>query len=148
MTDLEEKDILKDDVMPEIQDEPATDSAVNTEPEPDSKLEESMEELPPEVEEQIMNATSALVLEADANRAQDQEVGEEPDDEESPVDIMKSVIERKDYKEFRRMATEMNEADVASVLEDLEEADLLKFFRVLPKNIAADVFAYLPIDLQ
>ena len=89
------------------------------------------------------------VLEADATKAQDKEAGDEPEEEEqSQVDIMKEVIERRDFKEFRRMASEMNEADVASVLEELEEADILKFFRVLPKNIAADVFAYLPIDLQ
>ena len=89
------------------------------------------------------------VLEADATKAQDKEAGDEPEEEEqSQVDIMAEVIERQDFKEFRRMASEMNEADVASVLEELKEAEILKFFRVLPKNIAADVFAYLPIDLQ
>ena len=119
MTELEEKDIVRDN------------------------------NLSSETDDHSADETSAAVLEADANRALDQEVGKETeDDEESQEDIMREVIERKDYKEFRKMATEMNEADVASVLEELDEAELLKYFRVLPKTKAADVFAYLPLDLQ
>ena len=37
---------------------------------------------------------------------------------------------------------------MASLLEELPENELIPFFRVLPKTIAADVFAYLPIDIQ
>ncbi len=147
MTDLEEKDIVETD-SDEILETSAADTENLTGSDETEKAENSVE-LPPEIEEQIMNAASAMVLEADANRAQDQETGDDPeDDEESQEEILRSYIEQKNFKEFRKMAAEMNEADVASVMEELDEAELLKYFRVLPKNIAADVFAYLPIDLQ
>ena len=95
------------------------------------------------------NVSTVDVLEEDATKAMEAEKESEEEEEElSQVDMMKDIIERKDFKSFRNMAPEMNEADVASVMEELDEAELLKFFRVLPKNIAADVFAYLPIDLQ
>ncbi len=150
MTENEEKDIaelLSDegDILSEderVEDTDESEAGVNT---------GSDEAEGPEAEDPSANAAPMAmeVLEADATKAQDKEAGDEPEEEEqSQVDIMKEVIERRDFKEFRRMASEMNEADVASVLEELEEADILKFFRVLPKNIAADVFAYLPIDLQ
>ncbi|MBP5331822.1 MAG: magnesium transporter, partial [Lachnospiraceae bacterium] len=35
-----------------------------------------------------------------------------------------------------------------SLLEELDIEELLTFFRILPKDMAADVFAYLPIDIQ
>ena len=150
MTENEEKDIaelLSDegDILSEderVEDTDESEAGVNI---------GSDEAEGPEAEDPSANAAPMAmeVLEADATKAQDKEAGDEPEEEEqSQVDIMKEVIERRDFKEFRRMASEMNEADVASVLEELEEADILKFFRVLPKNIAADVFAYLPIDLQ
>ena len=37
---------------------------------------------------------------------------------------------------------------MASLLEELDIEELLTFFRILPKDMAADVFAYLPIDIQ
>lgn len=61
---------------------------------------------------------------------------------------LKELIENKSYKEFRELCLELNEADVASVLEELPNEELLTFFRILPKDTAADVFAYLPIDVQ
>lgn len=57
-------------------------------------------------------------------------------------------VERKAYKDFRVLALEENEPDIASVLEELSGEELLPFFRILPKDKAADVFAYLPIDVQ
>ena len=60
----------------------------------------------------------------------------------------KELIEKKSYKEFREHCSDINEADMASLLEELEMPELLTFFRILPKDMAADVFAYLPIDIQ
>ena len=42
----------------------------------------------------------------------------------------------------------MNTADVAAIMEEMEEEELLKIFRILPKNMAADVFSYLEVDNQ
>ncbi len=43
---------------------------------------------------------------------------------------------------------EANSADIATVMEEFEESELLKIFRILPKNMAADVFSYLEVDKQ
>lgn len=61
---------------------------------------------------------------------------------------MKELVAQKSYKEFREHCEEVNEADIASLLEELPTSELLTFFRILPKSSAADVFAYLPIDIQ
>ena len=61
---------------------------------------------------------------------------------------VKELIANKSFKEFREHCDELNEADMASLLEELPTNELLTFFRILPKSYAADVFAYLPIDLQ
>jgi len=42
----------------------------------------------------------------------------------------------------------MNEVDIAQLLEELDKQKLLIIFRILPKEIAAGVFSYIPYDLQ
>lgn len=64
------------------------------------------------------------------------------------IDTMKELIAGKQYAEFRRQAEEMNEADMASILEELPADELIKYFRILPKDMAADVFSYLPLEVQ
>jgi len=64
------------------------------------------------------------------------------------IERMKDLIEQKQFAQFRQEVVELNEADVAAILEDLESADRVKIFRILPKDIAADVFAYLPIEIE
>lgn len=65
-----------------------------------------------------------------------------------PMTEIREMIKNKAYKEFREAALEMNEADMASILEELPAEEMVAFFRILPKALAADVFSYLPIDLQ
>ncbi len=64
------------------------------------------------------------------------------------VERMKELIEQKQYAQFRQEVVELNEADIASILEDLEAEERMKIFRILPKSIAADVFSYLPIEQE
>lgn len=59
-----------------------------------------------------------------------------------------SFIETKQYTRLRQEFAEMNDADIASFLESLEEEELFKIFRILPKSLAADVFSYLDIENQ
>ena len=42
----------------------------------------------------------------------------------------------------------MMEVDIASIMDSLENEDSLKIFRILPKSMAADVFAELEVDDQ
>ncbi len=67
---------------------------------------------------------------------------------EDMMEKMRELIENKSYKEFREFSEKINEADLASLLEELPLDEALTFFRILPKDKAADVFAYLSIDVQ
>ena len=46
------------------------------------------------------------------------------------------LIENKNYKELKKQIVELNEADIAEIIEDLEdEKEQLKVFRLLPKDM-------------
>ncbi len=63
-----------------------------------------------------------------------------------PVDI-EELIEEKRYNELRRILIDLNEADIASIMEDAPKEERLRIFRLLKKDMAADVFSYLPTDI-
>jgi magnesium transporter len=62
------------------------------------------------------------------------------------------LVKEKKYKRTREMLLTLNEADIAEILEEiLEEVGMdaaLVVFRMLPKDISADVFARLPSEEQ
>ena len=64
------------------------------------------------------------------------------------LEIIKELLETRQYTNLRQKVAEMNTADVAAILEEMEEEELLKVFRILPKSMAADVFSYLEVDHQ
>ena len=66
------------------------------------------------------------------------------------IEKMREYIEHKQYAKIRNEVMEMNEADIAAMLEELElpGTELIKVFRMLPKSIAADVFSFLPIEVE
>lgn len=64
------------------------------------------------------------------------------------MDEIKELLTTRQYTTLRQRLAEMNEADVASLLEELPEEEILKVFRILPKNLAADVFSYLEVENQ
>jgi magnesium transporter len=61
---------------------------------------------------------------------------------------LKMLLESKQYTLLRQYLAEENEVDVAGWMEGLEEGDMLKMFRILPKDMAADIFSYLDVDNQ
>lgn len=61
---------------------------------------------------------------------------------------IQQLLDTKQYTTLRQNLSDMNEADVAAIIEDLEETDLLKVFRILPKDMAADVFSYMDVEAQ
>lgn len=63
-------------------------------------------------------------------------------------EIVKELLDTKQYTRLRQKIAEMNAVDIAVIMEELKEEDLLKIFRILPKNIAADVFSYLEVESQ
>ena len=61
---------------------------------------------------------------------------------------VRELLDSKQYTRLRQMLAELNDADIAVLLEELEEQDMLKVFRILPKDLAADVFSYMDVDNQ
>ena len=64
------------------------------------------------------------------------------------LEIIRELLETRQYTNLRQKVAEMSTADVAAILEEMEEEELLKVFRILPKSMAADVFSYLEVDHQ
>ena len=64
------------------------------------------------------------------------------------LDVIRELLETKQYTRLRQKISDMNIADIAALMEELEEEELLKVFRILPKSMAADVFSYLEVDNQ
>ena len=58
------------------------------------------------------------------------------------------LLEAKQYTNVRQFLAELNVADIAVLMEELEEEGMLKVFRILPKDLAAEVFSYLEVDSQ
>lgn len=65
------------------------------------------------------------------------------------IERWQELVQEKAYAELRRELVEYNEADIAAFLEELTDRhELIRVFRVLPKDMAADVFAFLDIEVQ
>lgn len=58
------------------------------------------------------------------------------------------LLRTKQYTKLRQYLAELNDADIAGLMEELEEEEMLKVFRILPKDLAADIFSYLEVDNQ
>ena len=64
-------------------------------------------------------------------------------------DNIKELISEKKYHKIRELLMELNEADIAEIIETIDDRDdVVRLFRLLPKDIAADVFAYIPVDYE
>lgn len=59
-----------------------------------------------------------------------------------------SLIESKSFSKLRQMLSELNPADIALILEEAEKHDLPLVFRILPKELAAEVFVEMESDMQ
>lgn len=68
--------------------------------------------------------------------------------EERTQQEIKELLDGKQYTRLRQRVAELNDADIAAAMEEMEEKDLLKMFRILPKSMAADVFSYLEVESQ
>lgn len=69
-------------------------------------------------------------------------------EENRDLELVRELLDKKQYTRLRQMLSDRNTADIAVILEELPEEDLLKIFRILPKTLAADVFSYLEVDHQ
>ena len=58
------------------------------------------------------------------------------------------LIEQNKFAQVKNAIVQMNVVDIAAFLEELERPKLLMVFRLLPKEIAADVFSYFSFEMQ
>ncbi|NMB07444.1 MAG: magnesium transporter [Tissierellia bacterium] len=61
---------------------------------------------------------------------------------------IEELIKEKKYVTLKRELEEMNEVDVAELLEPLDIHTSLLIFRMLPKDLAVDVFAHFSVEQQ
>ena len=61
---------------------------------------------------------------------------------------IETLLERKQYNSVRDILVTVNAADIAVIFEDQPADRLLRLFRLLPKELAADVFVEMDTDLQ
>lgn len=64
------------------------------------------------------------------------------------MDEILELLSAGQYVKLRQIIADYNVADIAAYMEEMERGDLLKLFRILPKNMAADVFSYLEIETE
>ena len=64
------------------------------------------------------------------------------------LDELFQFVEEHKYRLLRSRLAEMNEADIAEFMEELDRNQGMLIFRMLPKDQAADVFAFLEPDVQ
>ena len=61
---------------------------------------------------------------------------------------IEQLIEEKKYNELRKILADQNEADIASIMEEVPKEERPRIFRLLKKDMAADVFSFLPTDIE
>ena len=61
---------------------------------------------------------------------------------------LNDYLNQKQYVKLREWLRDLNVADIAAMMEELDEELQLKTFRILPKDMAADIFSYLPIEVE
>ncbi len=69
-------------------------------------------------------------------------------EDRNPNEIIEELLSQRRYTDLRQTLAGMNAVDIASFIDGMENEESLKMFRILPKDMAADVFANLEIEDQ
>ena len=72
----------------------------------------------------------------------------EKEEEKTLAETLQELLSSRQYTLLRQTISEMNTVDIAAAMSEMEDEDSLKMFRILPKDMAADVFADLEMDVQ
>ena len=62
------------------------------------------------------------------------------------IEELLQLVEEKKYRQLKAALLELNEVDIALFIEELEPDRTVVVFRMLPKSLAAEVFAELEIE--
>lgn len=63
-------------------------------------------------------------------------------------ETIQELLQTQQYTKLRQLLIDLNDADIAACMEELPVQSMVKAFRILPKDLAADIFSYLEVDLQ
>ena len=63
-------------------------------------------------------------------------------------ELLTELLRNKKWQELKELLTEMNEQDIAELFMELEERDLTLIYRLLPKELAAEVFVNMEPEYQ
>jgi magnesium transporter len=69
-------------------------------------------------------------------------------EEKDYQEIIRDLLDTRQFTRLREFLSDMQNVDVALVMGEMKNEDSLKLFRLLPKDMAADVFAELESDDQ
>ncbi len=64
------------------------------------------------------------------------------------LEIIKELLENKSWKPLKELLDEMNEQDIAEIFMELEERELTLIYRLLNKELAAEVFVNMEPEYQ
>ena len=59
------------------------------------------------------------------------------------IDLLLELVATKQFRRLKELLSDMNEVDIAEFMDEVEPEHLIVVFRLLPKELAADVFTYL-----
>jgi len=59
------------------------------------------------------------------------------------MELLLELVANKQFRQLKELLSEMNEVDIAEFMDEVEPEHLIVIFRLLPKDLAADVFTYL-----
>lgn len=63
-------------------------------------------------------------------------------------ELLTELLESRQFRKLRETMAEMNEVDIAEFIEELELEKKVLVYRMLPKELAADVFSFLEVEDQ
>lgn len=64
------------------------------------------------------------------------------------MDLLMELLKGRQLRRLKEALSEMNEADIAAFIEELDSEKALVVFRMLPKEVSSEVFACLQLDMQ
>ncbi len=68
--------------------------------------------------------------------------------EETMQETIELLLKEKQYVKIRSMLLEMNYVDIEGLLDEIPQNEMLRLFRMLPKETAAEVFTEMDSDMQ
>lgn len=89
-----------------------------------------------------------ITIKARSGRAKTTGDGGKADVENYDIDQLLQCVEEHRFRSLRSELAKMNEADIAEFIEEVDDDRKVLIFRMLPKELATDVFACLESDIQ